>query len=182
MWLYLQRKTTFFTQPLKVLHIAPELCFIDRFEAQENLEYITADIESPLAKVKMDIHDIPFEDDSFDVVFCNHVLEHVRDDGRAMQEMHRVLKPGGWGIMQIPLFFPLPEATYEDASITSPAEREKAFGQNDHVRLYGKDYPQRLEKAGFKVTEDWLAKELPTEEVTRFALPLNEPIYRVDKP
>lgn len=181
MWLYLKQKTPFFSKPLKVLHIAPELCFIDRFEAQQNLDYITADIESPLAKVKMDIHDIPFEEATFDVVFCNHVLEHVKDDHRAMQEMYRVLKPGGWGIMQIPLFHPLPETTYEDASITNPAEREKAFGQNDHVRLYGKDYPERLRKAGFQVTEEWLTTELAKEEVERFALPTDEPIYRVDK-
>ena len=83
--------------------------------------------------------------------------------------------------MQIPLFHPLPETTYEDASITNPAEREKAFGQNDHVRLYGKDYPERLRKAGFQVTEEWLTTELAKEEVERFALPTDEPIYRVDK-
>ncbi|WP_224995145.1 class I SAM-dependent methyltransferase [Cesiribacter sp. SM1] len=180
MYLFLQRKTPFFTKPLKVLHIAPELCFIHRFEQQKNLDYVTADIESPLAKVKMDVHQIPFEEATFDVVFCNHVLEHVTSDLQAMREMHRVLKPGGWGIMQIPLFHPLPEVTYEDFSVTTPAEREKAFGQDDHVRLFGKDYPDRLRSAGFKVTEDWLARELPPEEQQRYALP-QEPVYFVQK-
>ena len=164
-----------------MLHIAPELCFMDRFEALPNLEYITADIESPLAKVKMDIHDIPFEENSFDIIFCNHVLEHVRDDIQAMKEMLRVLKPGGYAILQIPFFHPVPETTYEDPSITDPIEREKIFGQDDHVRLYGQDYPQRLASAGFKVKEDRMVFELPDEQVKRFALPSTEVIYRVVK-
>lgn len=181
MYLFLQRKTNFFSAPLKVLHVAPEICFIDRFEQQPNLEYITADIESPLAKVKMDIHAIPFPEASFDVVFCNHVMEHVADDAQAMREIYRVLKPGGWGIIQIPLFHPLPEKTYEDASLTSPAAREKAFGQDDHVRLYGKDYGRRLEAAGFRVDENRYVEELPAEEVDRFALPKEEIIFYVEK-
>lgn len=181
MYLFLQRKTNFFSAPLKVLHVAPEICFIDRFEQQPNLEYITADIESPLAKVKMDIHAIPFPEETFDVVFCNHVMEHVADDAKAMREIYRVLKPGGWGIIQIPLFFPLPEKTYEDASITAPAAREKAFGQNDHVRLYGKDYGKRLASAGFLVDENRYVEELPAAEVERFALPKDEIIFFVEK-
>lgn len=181
MWLYLQRKTQFFTQPAKLLHIAPELCFIHRFEALSHLEYITADLESPLAKVKMDIHQIPFPENSFDIVFCNHVLEHVDDDHKAMKEMLRVLKPGGWGIIQVPLDEKR-IATYEDPTITDPAERERLFGQNDHARVYGLDYGRRLEKAGFKVTEDDFVRNLPEEEVKRYALDLKETIYRVDKP
>ena len=180
-WLYLKERTNFFTEKAKMLHIAPELCFMDRFEALPNLEYITADIESPLAKVKMDIHDIPFEENSFDIIFCNHVLEHVRDDIQAMKEMLRVLKPGGYAILQIPFFHPVPETTYEDPSITDPIEREKIFGQDDHVRLYGQDYPQRLASAGFKVKEDRMVFELPDEQVKRFALPSTEVIYRVVK-
>jgi len=180
-WLYLKKRTDFFTAPRKMLHIAPELCFMDRFESLPNLDYITADIESPLAKVKMDIHAIPFEENSFDVIFCNHVLEHVRDDLQAMREMHRVLKPGGWAILQIPFFHPIPDKTFEDATITDPRKREKMFGQNDHVRLYGHDYPARLRSSGFKVIEDRMVFELPKEEVRRFALPTQEIIYRVEK-
>jgi len=164
-----------------MLHIAPELCFIDRFEALENLDYITADIESPLAKVKMDIHKIPFEDNSFDVIFCNHVLEHVEDDLKAMGEMHRVLKLGGWAILQIPWFHPIPAVTLEDDSITDPKERETIFGQDDHVRLYGKDYPDRLRSVGFKVIEEKLVMEMDPSEVDRYALPKEEIIYRVVK-
>lgn len=164
-----------------MLHVAPELCFIDRFEKLENIDYITADIESPLAKVKMDIHDIPFEENTFDVIFCNHVLEHVTDDIRAMSEMKRVLKPNGWAILQIPFFHPIPEKTYEDASITDPKEREKAFGQDDHVRMYGKDYADRLRSVGFDVTEDDFVQKLPKETVEKYALPEDEIIYLVKK-
>jgi SAM-dependent methyltransferase len=180
-WLYLERKTDFFTAKRKMLHIAPELCYMDRFEALENLEYITGDIESPLAKVKMDIHDIPFEENTFDVIFCNHVLEHVADDILALNEMKRVLKPGGWAILQVPFFYPLPKVTYEDKTITDPKEREKAFGQDDHVRMYGEDYADRLRSTGFEVLEELLIDELKEAEVTRFALPKQEIIYRVVK-
>ena len=180
-WVYLQDRTDFFTAKQKMLHIAPELCFIDRFEAMPNLEYITADIESPLAKLKMDIHDIPLEDNSIDVIFCNHVLEHVKDDFKALREMKRVLKPGGWAILQIPFFYPLKETTYEDASITDPKEREKAFGQDDHVRMYGKDYGNRLASVGFEVVADHYVEELAETKVVRHALPPQEVIYKVTK-
>ncbi len=181
LWLFLKNQTNLFTGENKMLHIAPELCFIDRFEAIEGLEYITGDIESPLAKVKMDIHKIPFDDNTFSISMCNHVMEHVENDILAMKEIYRVLKPGGWAIIQIPFFTPILDITYEDDSITSPVDREKAFGQNDHVRMYGKDYGRRLEKAGFEVHEDLFIKTLSNDEITRFALPENEVIYFVKK-
>lgn len=164
-----------------MLHVAPELCFIERFEALPNLDYITADIESPLAKVKMDIHDIPFDDNTFDVAMCNHVMEHVENDIKAMSELHRTLKPGGWAIIQIPFFYPLAEETYEDKSIIGAKEREAAFGQDDHVRLYGKDYGRRLEKAGFTVVEDEYVTSLGPEIVAQHALPGDEVIYLCKK-
>lgn len=164
-----------------MLHVAPELCFMSRFDALENLEYITGDIESPLAKVKMDIHEIPFEDNYFDIIFCNHVLEHVDDDKKALSEMRRVLKPGGWAILQVPFFYPLPKITYEDKNIINPQDREKAFGQDDHVRMYGEDYGARLAESGFQVVEERLIDDLSTEEKTRYALPENEVIYKVVK-
>ena len=156
--------------------MAPEHCFLQRFEAMKNLDYVTADIESPLAKIKMDIHDIPFPDNTFDVAFCNHVMEHVRDDIRATSELHRVLKPGGWAIIQSPLDLTR-DVTFEDNTITSPSEREKIFGQNDHVRVYGKDYGRRLEKGGFQVIEDDYVKKLDKSIVERYALPSAEIIY-----
>jgi len=181
MWLYLKNKTEFFTSPQKVLHVAPEICFIKRFEKQHGQDYITADIESPLAKVKMDIHQIPFEAETFNVAFCNHVMEHVDDDLKAMSELHRVLQPGGWAIVQVPFFHPIKDTTYEDPSITDPKEREKHFGQDDHVRLYGHDYADRLRKAGFTVTEDTYVQELPAEVTAKYALPTDEVIFFCQK-
>jgi len=169
MWLYLQRDTDFFKAPLKVLHVAPEYCFLKRFDKLQNLDYITADIESPLAKVKMDVHDIPFEDNTFDVIFCNHTLEHVNNDMQALQELSRVLKPGGWGILQSPINIKR-ETTYEDASITSEKDREIHFGQNDHVREYGLDYPERIEQGGFEVDVDKSIEQMDPEDVKRFGL------------
>jgi SAM-dependent methyltransferase len=176
MWMYLQKKTNFFKDSLKVLHVAPEHCFIDRFQAMKNLDYITADIESPLAQVKMDIHAIPFEANTFDVAFCNHVMEHVDNDIQAMGELHRVLKPKGWAIIQSPMDIDR-TITLEDPSITSEADREKYYWQKDHVRLYGMDYKARLEKAGFLVKADSFVQELDKQLVERYALPAGEIIY-----
>jgi len=176
MWLYLKEKTNFFSAPLKVLHIAPEYCFLKLFDAMKNLDYITADIESPLAKVKMDVHNIPFETDTFDVCFCNHVMEHVESDIKAMREIHRVLKPGGWAIIQSPIDYTL-EKSFEDPSITDPTERERVYGQNDHVRQYGRDYKEHLERAGFIVTEDDYVMQMPPEEVKKYGLDPQEFVY-----
>ena len=175
-WLYLQDKTNFFSAKLKVLHIAPELCFIKKFKALPNLEYTTADLDSPLADVKLDVHQIPYSENTFDVVFCNHVMEHVDHDIEAMKEILRILKPGGWAIIQSPVYPELPH-TLEDPSIIAPAEREKIYGQNDHQRKYGRDYGDRLRKAGFQVTEDHYVQQLETWKVNQYALPLDEIIY-----
>jgi len=176
LYLYLQRYTEFFTAPLTVLHIAPEQCFHQRFKAQPNLQVLTADIESPLADMHFDLHQIPREDNRFDVIFCNHVLEHVTDDAQCLRELYRVMKPGGWGIFQVP-WVPGIAVTDEDPSITDPAERERRFLQYDHVRLYGEDYPQRLTAAGFTVEKVELFKTLPQDEVERYRLPSDEPLY-----
>ncbi len=181
MWLYLKEKTTFFTEKLHVLHIAPEACFIRRFENQHGDGYITADIESPLAKVKMDIHAIPFQENTFDAVLCNHVLEHVRDDIQAMREIQRVLKPNGFAILQVPFFNPVGEKTFADDTITDPREREKVFGQSDHVRKYGHDYPERIRAAGLHAVEDPFVNELPDDVRIRYGLVKGEIIYRGNK-
>ena len=180
MYLYLRKKTRFFEKKAKVLHVAPEYCFIDRFEQLPNLDYITADIESPLAKVKMDIENIPFPDHSFDVIFCNHVLEHVEHFDVATKELFRVLKPGGYAIMQSPQDMSLPH-TISDPAITDPRERERLFKQSDHLRLFGKDYGQELAKAGFKVTEDDFVHEIDPELAKRYALPMEEIVYFCEK-
>ncbi len=169
LWLYLKNKTNFFTAKKKVLHMAPEQCFLKRFKKLKNLDYITADLYSPIVDIKADILDLPFKDNSFDIIFCNHVLEHIEDDIKAMRELYRVLKPNGMGIFQIPQDMSL-KNTYEDFSIISPEERAKHFGQYDHVRVYGKDYFDRLRSVGFKVNEVDYSKEIEEKLVTKYCL------------
>ncbi len=162
------------------MHVAPEYCFLHRFDKLANLDYITADIESPLAKVKMNIEAIPFPDNSFDVIFCNHVLEHVEDFDQATRELYRVLRPGGWAIMQSPQNMAMAE-TLEDPSITDPRERERIFLQSDHLRLFGRNYGQELARAGFTVNEDHFVQEMPKELAKRYALPMEEIVYYCTK-
>ena len=168
MWLYLQQETDFFSSQKKVLHMAPEQCFLKCFKKLKH-DYITADLYSPIADVKADITALPFEDNSFDVVFCNHVLEHIPDDTKAMQELYRVLKPGGFGIFQIPQDLTR-ATTFEDDSITDPKERAKIFGQYDHVRVYGRDYFDKLRSIGFKVDEVDYTRKTSSELVEKYRL------------
>ncbi len=179
MWLYLQNETDFFTSKLKVLHMAPEQSFYKRFRKMKNLDYTTSDLDSPIADVKADIQNLPFEDNSFDVIFCNHVLEHVEDDKKAISELFRVMKPGGWGILQVPIRYQL-EKTFEDPTITDRKERIEKFGQYDHVRVYGRDYYDLLSKSGFEVEKVNLSEKLSDDEIKRFALEKNEilPVVR----
>jgi len=172
-WLYLKNETDFFTAPLKVLHFAPEQVFYKYFRKLDNLDYVTTDLNSPLADIKADICNLPFENDSFDVIFCNHVLEHIPDDTKAMQELYRILRKGGWGIFQIPQDLNRVE-TFEDDSITDKKERAKIFGQYDHVRIYGRDYFNKLRKIGFKVEEIDYTATLSAEEIERFRLAKGE--------
>jgi len=173
LWLYLKRKTSFFSAPLKVLHIAPEQAFYKRFKQQANLEYITSDLYSPLADVKADICALPFEDESFDVILCNHVLEHIPDDTQAMRELYRVLKKGGWGIFQVPQEIERAE-TFADDSITDPKERARIFGQYDHVRIYGMDYFDKLRSIGFSVLPLPCTEVASAEEIEKYRLVKNE--------
>lgn len=180
LWLYLNQKTDFFSKHNDVLHIAPEQCFHKRFKELNNITYFTGDLESPLAEYHFDLHQIPFDDNRFDVILCNHVLEHVDDYAQCMRELYRVLKPGGWAIMQVPIDYNRDE-TYEDKEITSPEEREKHFWQKDHLRLFGKDYPNYLENAGFNVESDNFVMELKPELRQKFRLQNEEIIYLARK-
>lgn len=180
LWLYLKQETDFFTAPKKVLHFAPEQCFLKRFKALKNLDYTTTDLVSPIADVKADICNLPFEDDSFDVILCNHVLEHIPDDTKAMQELFRVMKPGGMGIFQIPQDLNR-ETTFEDDTITDKAERAKIFGQYDHVRVYGRDYFNKLRSIGFKVEEVDYTATFSEADIERFCLAKGEIIPVVRK-
>jgi len=181
LWLFLTEHTPFFKERLKVLHFAPEQAFYTRFRKQPNLEYLTTDLNSPLADVKADICNLPFEDESFDVILCNHVLEHISNDKKAMQELFRVMKAGGWGVFQIPQDLNR-KTTFEDDSITDKKERAKIFGQYDHVRIYGMDYFNTLRDIGFQVEEVDLTAKLPPQEINRYRLAKGEIIPLVKKP
>tara|TARA_B100001540_G_scaffold173934_1_gene153706 strand:- start:8888 stop:9655 length:768 start_codon:yes stop_codon:yes gene_type:complete len=180
MWLFLKEKTNFFHDNLKCLHIAPEYCFIKLFKSMKNLDYITADLISPWADIKMDVHEIPFEDNTFDVVICNHVLEHVANADQVMKEFFRVMKVGGWGIFQVPIDKNNPN-TEEDPLVTDPKERERLYWQSDHLRLFGLDYGKKLANAGFTVTEDDFINTLPSSLIKRYALPEGEIVYFCEK-
>jgi SAM-dependent methyltransferase len=173
LWLYLKNETELFNAPLKLLHFAPEQAFYKRFRKMKNLEYTTTDLNSPLADVKADICDLPFEDNSFDFILCNHVLEHIPDDTKAMEELYRILKPGGTAILQIPQDLSR-ENTFEDNSITSRKERAKIFGQYDHVRVYGRDYFDKLRSIGFKVQEVDYTNALTPSEIDSYRLAQGE--------
>ena len=179
-WLYLKNKTDFFSANLKVLHVAPEQPFYKRFKALKNLDYTTADLDSPIADIKVDIMNMQFEDNTYDVFICNHVLEHVDDDIHAMKEIHRILKPCGWAILQVPINFDSKE-TYEDPGIADPKEREKHFGQYDHLRYHGLDYGDRLRKGGFTVVEEDYVNEFPSEIIKRYRLQKEEILYLCKK-
>lgn len=173
LWLYLKQETNFFSNELKVLHFAPEQAFYKRFRRLSNLDYTTTDLNSPLADVKADICNLPFEDKSFDFILCNHVLEHIPDDKKAMQELYRILKPGGTAILQIPQELDRAE-TFQDDSITDPKERAKIFGQYDHVRVYGRDYFDKLRAVGFKVEESDYTSKLSETEIDKYRLAKGE--------
>ena len=180
MWLYLQKTNFFKAEKLDVLHIAPEQCFHKKFKSQPNLNYTTADLESPIADLHFDLHSIPLEDNLYDVIFCNHVMEHVKDDIQCMKELYRVMKPGGWGIFQVPIDYENPK-TYEDDTITSEKDREIHFWQKDHVRLYGLDYPKKLEKSGFKIDVFDPAKSLAEIDYEKLRLNPKELIFIANK-
>lgn len=175
LWLYLNNETDFFssTKKKKVLHFAPEQAFYKLFRTQKNIDYTTTDLFSPLADVKADICNLPFEDNSYDIILCNHVLEHIPDDTKAMQELYRTLKPGGMGIFQIPQDLSR-EFTFSDDSITNQKERAAIFGQYDHVRIYGRDYFDKLRSIGFKVVEEDYTAKLNPELVEKYCLAKGE--------
>ncbi len=169
LWLYLKNETVLFEKKIKLLHFAPEQAFYKRFKKLSNIQYDTIDINSPLAKIKADICDLPIKENTYDFILCNHVLEHVLDDNKAMSELYRVLKKGGIGIFQVPIDMKR-EKTFQDDSITDKLERNKIFGQYDHVRIYGKDYFNKLEDTGFKVQQVDYSKKFSDKEILKFSI------------
>jgi len=169
LWLYLINETVLFERKVKLLHFAPEQAFYTRFKKLNNIQYDSIDINSPLAKIKADICDLPIKDNTYDFILCNHVLEHVLDDNKAMSELYRVLKKGGTGIFQVPIDMNR-KKTFQDDSITDKLERNKIFGQYDHVRVYGKDYFNKLKNTGFKVKQIDYSKEFSDEEILKYSI------------
>jgi ubiquinone/menaquinone biosynthesis C-methylase UbiE len=166
---------------IKLLNIAPDYATQNKLKKLVNINYTSVDLDSPLAIKKADLTKLPFEDNMFNAIICYHVLEHIEDDSKAMAELFRVLKPGGWAILQTPIDDER-EETFEDFSITSPKERKKIFGQEDHVRIYGKDYFARLRKAGFDVTENTFIRKFNQSETEKFVLDKDEKICFCLKP
>jgi SAM-dependent methyltransferase len=178
LYLYLKNKTSLFSEKTKLLHVAPERALSSIIKQLPHIEYLTADLSSNEVMVKMDITKIQYDDNCFDAVICNHVLEHIIDDTKAMRELYRVLKPNGWAILQVPISRTLAK-TYEDTSIVTPEEREHKFGQFDHVRIYASDYVDRLRESGFKVEEFnwWLDDKHFCGSTNRFGLLPEEAIF-----
>ena len=168
LWLFVSTRTDLFDGAAKkMLHVAPETCLESRFMQRLGDNYLTADLFNASAMVKMDITNIEYPDQSFDVIYCSHVLEHVQDDRKAMREFCRVLKSNGWAILLVPI---TAEETYEDPSIVEPEERLKAFGQADHVRRYGPEYVDRLREAGFRVEVTKINDLVQNDEAIRMGL------------
>jgi SAM-dependent methyltransferase len=169
LWLYLERNPELLASASSLLHFAPEWCLERRLRRLRGVRYVTADLEPGAAELQLDITQLALADGGFDAIIASHVLEHVQDDVAAMRELHRVLSPGGWAIVIVPLDAGR-SRTYEDAAITAPADREREFLQYDHVRLYAPDIAERLTAAGFEVTTARVAHELGPEATARYRL------------
>ena len=180
LWLFLKRNTTFLNDKLKVLHFAPEQPFYNKFKSINNWNYITSDLNSPIADVKADICKLPFKKLEFDLIICNHVLEHINEDLKAMKEIYRVLKKGGVAILQVPIDENLSK-TFEDKTIIDPKKKSELFGQYDHVRKYGTDYYDKLKSVGFIVKKIDMQKKLSEKEIKKYCLPVYEKIPFVIK-
>lgn len=182
-WLFLQKETNLFRDPLMVMHVAPEFFFQKKMRALPNLNYVSVDIDlkTSLAMQQMDITNMNRPDQSVDVFLCSHVLEHIPDDRKAMKEIFRVLKKNGWALLQVPIDEKRAD-TFEDPSVITPEEREKVFGQKDHVRTYGRDYVNRLKEAGFTVHAIDYMRQFPADVVEKHRLATDEKIYFCTRP
>lgn len=177
-WIFFEQKTNFFDgAPKSMLHISPGKKFEKRFKQIAGLDYLSAGLTGNYM-VKMDIIDIQYADNSFDAVYCSHVLEHIPDDRKAMREMHRVLKVGGWAIIMVPI---RQKGIPSDPLVTDPVVRKRVYGQSDHVRVYGPDIKYRLEEAGFTVMQLRPPDIVDAEDIVRFGLKEDEIIFVCQK-
>ena len=178
--MYLKENTNLFTDPIKLLHVSPKYALARQLVKLPQLEFVGIDLEGrPLAPHKVDVSSMPFESKSFDAVICIHVLEHVERDKQAITELYRVLRPGGWALISVPIDFD--RATYEDPSIVAPDQRKEHFGEEQHVRAYGSDFADRLSEAGFQVRLD-RADDLPVEAAQKYGLLNDEHVFHCSKP
>lgn len=180
-YIFLKEKSALFTAPLKLFHVAPEGCIRAMISQLPNITYVPGVkyLEGYYYARQtnlLDITSIPYDDESFDVIICNHVLEHIPDDMLALRELFRVLKPGGWAILQVPISKVL-EKTFEDQTKIEEHERATSFGQFDHVRIYGQDYRSRLESVGFTVKPFHPLAENLLEKYHNYAINPQEVLY-----
>ncbi len=173
--LYMEKEPAFLSTPKNVLHISPENCLQDWLNHQSNINY-----ESVIVNSEKDMKWLDYSDQTFDVIVCSHVLEHVKYDIQAMKELYRVMKDQGWGIMQVPIALNL-KRTYEDPHIVTPEERNRAYGQEDHLRIYAKkDYVKRLKSVGFTVKPMHFAETLGSD-MLKYGLSQDDVLYIVTK-
>jgi SAM-dependent methyltransferase len=179
-WLLLNNETDLFDgRDKNVLHFAPERCLEPLLRRRLGAGYQTADLEREDVDLRLDVTDLRLPDDSFDVIICSHILEHVPDDRQAMQELHRILASDGWALVVVPM---TREMTFEDPTIIDPEERLRAFGQRDHVRRYGPDIADRLRSAGFGVATHRASDGHAESDISRMGLrPASRPVFTVVK-
>ncbi len=182
-WPFLCAQTPLAKPPLRMLHVAPERCFERLLRRTPGLDYVTMDRDKEHVMVRTDLTNLVFDDAEFDLVVCNHVLEHVPDDRAAMEELFRVLRPGGCAVVTVPgpdpaLGFPARlERTVEDPAAADPEARRRRFGHPEHVRQYGLDLRDRLAAAGFRVDYVEYGRDLPEAERVRRGVYAFYPIY-----
>ncbi|MCW8804649.1 MAG: class I SAM-dependent methyltransferase [Ignavibacteriaceae bacterium] len=181
LWLYLINELKILASEINLLSIAPDYATQTKLRSLTNVNHTSVDLESPLAMQNEDLTNLSLKDNSFDAILCYHVLEHIEDDKKAISELYRVLKPCGWAILQTPIDNDR-EDTFEDFTIKSPAERKRIFGQEDHVRIYGRDYFKKLKIIGFDVRKDAFIDKFSESEIKKYGLDKNEMIFFCTKP
>lgn len=181
LWYHVQQHhPELFTAPLRLLHVSPSNGLAFSFRTLNHLRYVSTDLdEQPNIHARMDLTECPFPANCFDVIICLHVLEHVEADREAIGELYRLLKPGGWALVAVPIR--MDEATFEDATVTTPAERQRLFGERDHVRFYGGDFYGRLSHPGFHV-QTIHAHHLAPELIEKYGLKAEEVMFYCTKP
>ncbi len=177
-WLFFSRMQILDGAPKSMLHIAPEPGLTSKFLETPGLKYLSVDLNDATAMEKMDITNIDYSENTFDIIYCSHVLEHVPDDRKAISEFWRTLKPNGLAVILVPITV---SETIEDLTVTDPVQRENLFGQHDHVRRYGPDVKQRFQEVGFHITTFKTQDIAGLDEANWFGLPDNETIFLLKK-